>query len=166
MNICLKHSDDKAMTKESDDSPGMLDVHLYRIRYDIVNQLDWEFNEGHSCKYVTCSNNLDMKSSTINVKVLDAAHEAILNSGAETSLCSHELWKSVSSLISHLKLTVATNVTLIDYTGTRRKGVLGSCVRITIRTLTLLQSMYVVKGLNYPMLLGKDFLFVTVFVRL
>lgn len=48
---------------------------------------------------------------------------------------------------------------LIDYSGTRRKGVLASMILpLVVRNVTIYQPGYVIKCLNHPLLLGKNFL--------
>lgn len=125
---------------------------MHSVRYQHICFDDWEYNfeEGDlevDDEYLQ-NEDADAKPALFSVMVLDTPAIAMADSGASVSLCSDDLWKKVNSILSQLKLTPARNVILVDFSGTRKKCVIGEVVLpIKIDTFETYFHFFVVKGL-------------------
>lgn len=73
-----------------------------RVQFDHINMIYWDYNTEHVCDDITSQKlGEPVKSSVFEVSILDHKTTAMLDSGAETSLCSADTWKQVSSVVSH-----------------------------------------------------------------
>lgn len=138
-------------------------VRKLRIRYVTLNMCAWDYDsETENDEEIPMQNHSeDTKGydTTVGVQVLDHYLKAMLDSGADVSLCAYRTWKKISSLISSPQLKPVRDVVLIDYTGTRKKNVRGVVtLPLRIQDEDIYHPFFVVDGLTRDMLLGRDFL--------
>lgn len=100
----------------------------------------------------------DMKTSR-PLKILDTLVYGLVDTEAEVTFCSEELWKRISRIVSRPQVRLRRNVTSIDFSGTRKTKVKGEVILLmVIDNISLYQRFFIVKGLNHDIILGKDLL--------
>ena len=84
-------------------------------------------------------------TSMVEAEVMDNKTITLLDTGAEHSLCSTAFWKEVSRMVSKPQLRKEADICLVDYSGTRKKGVKGiTCLPIQIGRVPKNVDFYVV----------------------
>lgn len=66
---------------------------LCRIKYDHIHMSEWDYNLEHQCSEVSCQpKEHGVKYSLMKIDILGHKISAIVDCGAEASLCSMQVW--------------------------------------------------------------------------
>lgn len=99
------------------------------------------------------------KTSTILLKILDVPMHGLVDTGSEATFCSEEVRKEVSKNMSKPQIRSRKDLTLIDFSGTRKTEVKGEIrLPIVMGDINLYHRAFVIQGLNYNLILGKTLL--------
>lgn len=137
---------------------------VHYVKYQHIYHEEWDYNssaEEDDCEDQLLKQIMDLETKTalFTVTILQTTVTALADSGATVSLCSEGLWKQINKILSHPKITPVRNIILVDFSGTRRKCVLGEVILpLNISGQDLYFRFLIVKGLRHTMLIGKDFL--------
>lgn len=93
------------------------------------------------------------------MKILETQVEGLVDTGAEVTLCSEELWRKITKVVSQSQIKPRRDVTEVDFFAERKIGSKGEVILpLMIDNVNVYQRFMVVRELSRDIILGKDML--------
>lgn len=95
---------------------------------------------------------MSLTTRMILIKILHAKVFGLHDTRAEITICSEDSWKRVSRIVSRPQIMPRKDITLINFSGTRKMGVKSEVILL----LVIGGIFLAVRGLKHDGNLGKD----------